>query len=80
MPEIVVILDDRSDIQSIVNIGSVDGFVFARNQGISDLMRKIYPKIEVGAIHEAAVLFWGSPGIKNRQDIAPTSIFGQRKN
>jgi hypothetical protein len=50
MPEIVVILDDRSDIQSIVNIGSVDGFVSARNQGISDLMRKIYPKIEVGAM------------------------------
>jgi hypothetical protein len=27
---------------------------------------------QVGAIHEAAVLCWGSPSIKNRQDIAPT--------
>jgi hypothetical protein len=64
MPEIVVILDDRSDIQSIVNIGSVDGFVFARNQDIPDLMREIYPKFEVGTIYEAAVLFWGPPSCR----------------
>jgi hypothetical protein len=35
-----------------------------------DLITCNYPW--VGVIHEAAVLFWGPPRIKNRQDITPT--------
>jgi hypothetical protein len=35
----------------------------------------LHLKFRVGVIHEAAVLFWGSPRIKNRQDITPTLNF-----
>jgi hypothetical protein len=38
------------------------------------------PNHLVGAIHEAAVLFWGNPRIKNRQDIAPTRCFEMKLN
>jgi hypothetical protein len=62
-----MILDD---LQSIIS--NLDGQIYAANQGIPNLTCEIYPKIEVGAIHEAAVLFGGSPRIKPPQNKKPT--------
>jgi hypothetical protein len=43
--------------------------------GVAESRYEMPSKFKVGVIHEAAVLFGGSPRIKNRQDITPTLNF-----
>jgi hypothetical protein len=51
-------------------VGNQNQLIDECQNGIGSLKLESCP--QVGLIHEAAVLFWGNPRIKNRQDITST--------